>query len=171
MEPEYMEPEYMEPEYMEPEYMEEEYMGTERAIEIASTLIKREIDCSEYDYVSDVLRSLDITEDELHQLGLDDYLSSMDLFYSSISFRNDGRDDETQFDTEIIGEVLSLWEDFAKENDIPADSITGIEMNMSGSVYARDDECTYGGFILKCIEGERIRAEKMDAKHDKAKRR
>ena len=151
--------------------MERDYMEPERAIEIASKFIISEIDYSGYDYVSAVLRSLDITENELHQLGLEGYLGSMDLFYSSISFINDGRDDETQFDTEIIGEVLSLWEDFAKENDIPADSITGIEMNMSGSVYARDDECTYGGFILKCIEGERIRAENMDTKQNKAKRR
>ena len=163
-----MEREY---EYMEPEYMEEEYMGTERAIEIARKFIINEIDCSEYDHVSALLRSLDITENELHQLGLDDYLSSMDLFYSSISFRNDGRDDETQFDTEIIGEVLSLWEDFAKENDIPADSITGIEMNMSGSVYSRNDDCTYDVFTQRCIEEESIRAEKRDTKQDKEKRR
>lgn len=151
--------------------MERDYMEPERAIEIASKFIISEIDYSGYDYVSAVLRSLDITENELHQLGLEGYLGSMDLFYSNISFRNDGRDDETQFDTEIISDVLSLWEDFAKENDIPADSITGIEMNMSGSVYVRDDDCTYDTFARRCIEEESIRAEKRDTKQDKGKRR
>ena len=151
--------------------MERDYMESERAIEIASTFIISEIDYSGYDYVSAVLRSLDITENELHQLGFEGYLGSMDLFYSNISFRNEGRDDETQFDTEIIGEVLSLWEDFAKENDIPADSITGIEMNMSGSVYSRNDDCTYDVFIQRCIEGESIRAEKRGTKQHKTKRR
>ena len=151
--------------------MERGYIETERAVEIASTFIINEIEYSGYDYVSAVLRSLDITEDELYQLGLDSYLSSLDLFYSNISFINDGRDDETQFDTEIIGDVLLLWEDFAKENHIPADSITGIEMNMSGSVYSRNDDCTYDVFIQRCIEGESIRAEKRGTKQHKTKRR
>ena len=151
--------------------MERGYIETERAVEIASAFIINEIEYSGYDYVSAVLKSLDITEDELYQLGLDSYLSSLDLFYSNISFINDGRDDETQFDTEIIGDVLLLWEDFAKENHIPADSITGIEMNMSGSVYSRNDDCTYDVFTQRCIEGESIRAEKRGTKQHKTKRR
>lgn len=151
--------------------MERGYIETERAVEIASAFIINEIEYSGYDYVSAVLKSLDITEDELYQLGLDSYLSSLDLFYSNISFINDGRDDETQFDTEIIRDVLLLWEDFAKENHIPADSITGIEMNMSGSVYSRNDDCTYDVFIQRCIEGESIRAEKRGTKQHKTKRR
>ena len=151
--------------------MERGYIETERAVEIASAFIINEIEYSGYDYVSAVLKSLDITEDELYQLGLDSYLSSLDLFYSNISFINDGRDDETQFDTEIIRDVLLLWEDFAKENHIPADSITGIEMNMSGSVYSRNDDCTYDVFIQRCIEGERKREEKRGTKQHKTKRR
>ena len=151
--------------------MERGYIETERAVEIASAFIINEIEYSGYDYVSAVLKSLDITEDELYQLGLYSYLSSLDLFYSNISFINDGRDDETQFDTEIIRDVLLLWEDFAKENHIPADSITGIEMNMSGSVYSRNDDCTYDVFIQRCIEGESIRAEKRGTKQHKTKRR
>ena len=134
---------------------EEEYQSTgmtkERAVEIANSFITGDLDNSEYDYVSEKLNGLDITEAEIKELGLNEYLSSLDVIYTTIQFDNNGRPDETQFNTEDVSEVISLWEDFAKENSLEPDSITSGELKNKDIFMSKGDK-SYGLFVLELSE-------------------
>ena len=73
------------------------------------------------------------------------------VFSIQVEFINENRDDETEFDIDCSkenwrDELVSLWDEFSKENDLPADCVTDIwstncepEVRCNSCCYLVDD--------------------------------